>query len=237
LGKKIKEAIEDFRVVPFFQPIIENSTQTITKYEALIRILDKETNKPVSPFFFLEVAKKTKYYTILTKIMLEKTFEVFANKEEEFSLNLTIEDVLNKELQGFIFDLLNKYEVGNRVVFEIVESESIENFEEVISFIKSVKKFGCQIAIDDFGTGYSNFEYLMKLQADYIKIDGSMIKDIDTNEHSRLVVETIVSFAKKMGMKTIAEFVENENILKVVNELGIEYSQGYYFSKPKRELD
>ena len=235
--KKIKEAIEDFRVVPFFQPIIQNDINKTTKYEALIRILDKDTNKPVSPFFFLEVAKQTKYYTILTKIMLEKTFDEFAYREEEFSINLTIEDVLNKELQGFIFDLLNEYEIGDRAVFEIVESESIENFDEVISFIKSVKKFGCQIAIDDFGTGYSNFEYLMKLQADYIKIDGSMIKNIDTNENSRLVVETIVSFAKKMGMKTIAEFVENEDILKVVNELGIEYSQGYYFSPPKQELD
>ena len=235
--KKIKDAIEEFRVVPFFQPIVQNDSGEITKYEALIRILDKETNKPVSPFFFLDVAKKTKYYPILTKIMLEKTFKTFADRKEEFSINLTIEDVLNKDLQDYIFELLNEYDVGNRTVFEIVESESIENFDEVIAFIKHVKKFGCQIAIDDFGTGYSNFEYLMKLQADYIKIDGSMIKDIDTNENSRLVVETIVSFAKKMGMKTIAEFVENESILKVVNDLGIEYSQGYYFSAPKKELD
>jgi len=235
--KKIKDAIEEFRVVPFFQPIVKNDSALVTKYEALIRIMDKETNKPVSPYYFLDVAKQTKYYLVLTKIMLEKTFKEFANRKEEFSINLTIEDILNRDLQDYIFNLLNKYDIGNRVVFEIVESESIENFDEVITFIKHIKKFGCKIAIDDFGTGYSNFEYLMKLQADYIKIDGSMIKDIDTNKNSRLVVETIVSFAKKMGMETIAEFVENEKILKVVNELGIEYSQGYYFSAPKKELD
>ncbi len=162
---------------------------------------------------------------------------MFHKKEFEFSVNLTIDDILNIEIQDYIFELLNKYGIGERVVFEIVESESIENFNQVVSFIRNVKEFGCKIAIDDFGTGYSNFEYLMKLEADYIKIDGSMIKNIDTDNNAKMVVETIVNFAKKMNMKTIAEFVENEEILKIVNELGIDYSQGYYFSAPKPELD
>jgi diguanylate cyclase (GGDEF)-like protein/PAS domain S-box-containing protein len=233
--KKIKEAIEENRVVPFFQPIVNNSNNSYEKYESLIRII--EDDKVISPYFFLEISKKTKYYNILTKIMLEKSFKKFYNNEFEFSVNLTIDDILNVEIQDYIFELLNKYGIGKRVVFEIVESESIENFNQVVSFIKNVKAFGCKIAIDDFGTGYSNFEYLMKLEADYIKIDGSMIKNIDTDNNAKMVVETIVNFAKKMNMKTIAEFVENEEILKIVNELGIEYSQGYYFSAPKQELE
>ena len=169
--------------------------------------------------------------------MLEKSFKKFYNNEFEFSVNLTIDDILNIEIQDYIFELLNKYGIGKRVVFEIVESESIENFTQVVSFIKNVKAFGCKIAIDDFGTGYSNFEYLMKLEADFIKIDGSMIKNIDTDKNAKMVVETIVNFAKKMNMKTIAEFVENEKILKIVNELGIDYSQGYYFRAPQQELE
>jgi len=233
--KKIKIAIEEDRVVPFFQPIVNNLTNSNEKYESLIRIL--EDDKVISPYFFLEISKKTKYYNILTKIMLEKSFKMFHKKEFEFSVNLTIDDILNIEIQDYIFELLNKYGIGERVVFEIVESESIENFNQVVSFIRNVKEFGCKIAIDDFGTGYSNFEYLMKLEADYIKIDGSMIKNIDTDNNAKMVVETIVNFAKKMNMKTIAEFVENEEILKIVNELGIDYSQGYYFSAPKPELD
>ena len=169
--------------------------------------------------------------------MLGKSFDTFHDKELEFSVNLTVNDILNIEIQDYIFELLNRYGIGKRVVFEIVESESIENFNEVVSFIRNVKAFGCKIAIDDFGTGYSNFEYLMKLEADYIKIDGSMIKNIDKDKNARMVVETIVNFAKKMDMKTIAEFVENEAILAVINELGIDYSQGYHFSAPKPKLE
>ena len=95
-----------------------------------------------------------------------------------------------------------------------------------------VKALGCKIAIDDFGTGYSNFEYLVKLKADYIKIDGSLIKDIDKNRISEIVCKNIVNFARDLNMKTIAEFVENESIFNKVKELGIDYSQGYYFDKP-----
>lgn len=154
----------------------------------------------------------------------------------EFSINLTIEDILNKEIKEFLYSMLNKYNFGSKVVFEIVESESIENFEAVTSFISHVKNFGCKIAIDDFGTGYSNFVYLMKLTPDYIKIDGSLIKEIDSNIQAQIVVSTIVDFAKKMGIKTIAEFVETEIIFNKVKEMNIDYSQGYFFSEPKLDI-
>lgn len=165
--------------------------------------------------------------------MLKKSFETFKDKTQEFSVNLTIADILNLSIKNYIFELLELYGIGERVVFEIVESESIENFAEIAAFIASVKSFGAKIAIDDFGTGYSNFEYLLRLKADYIKIDGSMIRNIDSDGDAQIVVSTIVDFAKKMGVKTIAEFVENESIYNKVKELGIDYSQGYYFSEPK----
>jgi len=233
-AKKIKEAIENDKIIPVFQPIVDNTTNNWGKYESLVRLEDD--GKLISPYFFLNISKKTKHYITITKIMIEKSFEVFKDKEEEFSINLTIEDILNSDLKFFIFMMLERYQIGSRVVFEIVESESIENFKEVASFIDDVKEYGCKIAIDDFGTGYSNFEYLLKLKADYIKIDGSLIKDIDTNETSRIVVKNIVQFAKDLKIKTIAEFVENEAILKKIKELGIDYSQGYYFSEPREQI-
>ena len=232
-AKKIKKAIANDKIIPVFQPIVDNTTNNWGKYESLVRLEDD--GKLISPYFFLNISKKTKHYITITKIMIEKSFEVFKEKEEEFSLNLTIEDILNSDLKSFIFMMLERYGLGSRVVFEIVESESIENFKEVIEFIDDVKQYGCKIAIDDFGTGYSNFEYLLKLKADYIKIDGSLIKDIDTNETSMIVVKNIVQFAKDLGIKTIAEFVENEAILEKIKELGVDYSQGYYFSEPKRK--
>nr|WP_321266618.1 EAL domain-containing protein [uncultured Sulfurimonas sp.] len=232
--KKIKEAIESNNIVPVFQPIVNNETKYFEKYESLVRI--KEKTKLISPYFFLDISKKTKQYISITKIMIEKTFEMFKNNDKEFSINVTIEDILNDEIKAFIYSMLENYNIGSRVVFELVESESIEIYSNVHDFIKKIKSYGCKVAIDDFGTGYSNFEYLMKLKVDYIKIDGSMIKDIDTNEDAQIVVSVIVDFAKKMNIKTIAEFVENESIFNKVKELGIDYSQGYYFSKPKREL-
>ncbi|MEA3314324.1 MAG: EAL domain-containing protein [Campylobacterota bacterium] len=230
-AKKIKYALEWDNFTPVFQPIVNNHNGIWEKYECLVRMEDED--KLISPYFFLDISKKTKHYTEITRIMLEKSFEIFKDKDLEFSVNLTIEDILNEDIKSYIFSMLESYGIGSRVVFEIVESESIENFEQIALFIEKIKSYGCKIAIDDFGTGYSNFEYLMKLKADYIKIDGSMIKDIDKNKDAQLVVTTIVDFARKMGMKTIGEFIENESIQNKVKELGIDYSQGYYFSKPE----
>lgn len=230
--RELKDAIEQDRILPLFQPIVDNQTQAFSKYESLVRLQSLD-GKLVSPFFFLEISKKTKHYASITKIMLKKSFETFRDKTQEFSVNLTIADILNLSIKNYIFELLELYGIGERVVFEIVESESIENFAEIAAFIASVKSFGAKIAIDDFGTGYSNFEYLLRLKADYIKIDGSMIRNIDSDGDAQIVVSTIVDFAKKMGVKTIAEFVENESIYNKVKELGIDYSQGYYFSEPK----
>ena len=232
--KIIKKAIDSDGIVPVFQPIVNNQSQKWEKYESLVRL--QEDKKLISPFFFLEISKKTRHYSNITHIMIEKSFEAFKEKRYEFSLNLTIDDILNAEITDYLFSMLEQYSIGERVVFEIVESESIENFEAVMAFIAKVRAYGCKIAIDDFGTGYSNFIYLVKLNPDYIKIDGSLIRDICTNATTELVVKNLVNFAKDLGMKTIAEFVENEAIFEKVRELGIDYSQGYYFSEPKREL-
>lgn len=234
--KKIKESIKNDKFVPVFQAIVNNQTKEWEKFESLVRMQD-EDEKLISPYFFLDISKKTKHYTQITKTMINKTFDIFKECKKEFSINLTIEDILDKEISHYIYDMLEEYQLGSRVVFEIVESESIENFEEVSSFIKKIKEYGCKVAIDDFGTGYSNFEYLMKIEADYIKIDGSLIKDILHDKNSQIVVSIVVDFAKKMNMKTIAEFVESEEIFNKVVELGVDYSQGYYFCEPKLALD
>lgn len=234
-ARKISVALQSGKFTTFYQPIVNNDTFECEKYESLIRMVDEE-NKIISPFFFLDVAKKTKKYFDITQIVIRQSFETFKDKEAEFSINLSVEDILNRSITAYIFNMLDDYGIGSRLVFEIVESEYIKSFEEVLSFIMRAKSYGCKIAIDDFGTGYSNFEYLIKLKADYLKIDGSLIKNIDKDQNSFLVVSTIVEFAKKLGMKTIAEFVENENIFTAVKDLGIDYSQGYYFSAPKKEL-
>ncbi|MDX9757007.1 MAG: bifunctional diguanylate cyclase/phosphodiesterase, partial [Sulfurimonas sp.] len=234
-AKKLSDAIKNNDIIAFYQPIVNNSNLVYEKYECLVRMRDGE--EIISPFFFLEVAKKTRQYFDITKAVIVQAFEMFQNRDAEFSINLSINDILEADVTEFILSMLEKYNIGSKVVFEILESEYIVNFEGVIRFIDDVKKYNCKIAIDDFGTGYSNFEYLIKLKADYLKIDGSLIKNIHNDENAYLVVSTIVEFSKKLGMKTIAEFVEYEEIFNIVKELGIEYSQGYYFCAPKEDLE
>ncbi|MCV6606677.1 MAG: EAL domain-containing protein [Campylobacterales bacterium] len=234
--EKIKEALKEDRIIPFFQPIVNNHTKKIEKYESLVRMIEKD-GKVISPFFFLEISKKSKLYSSITKKVIEKTFKYFQNNDYEFSVNLTIEDIYNEETVEFIRNSIHEYKMENRVVFEIVETVQIENFDAFSKFVDTFRLLGCKIAIDDFGTGYSNFEYLIKLNSDYIKIDGSLIKNIEQDETIYSVVETIVGFAKKSNLKVIAEFVETQEIQGLVEELGIEYSQGYLFSPPKSDIN
>lgn len=229
---KIKSAIEEDRIVPYFQGIVDNNTRKIMKYESLIRLIEKD-GTVLTPFWFLDHAKKSKLYDKLTQIMITKTFSAFENNCYEFSLNLTLQDIVNDETRMLLYHTLETSPAAGRVVFEIVESEGIENFEEVVEFIKAVKEYGCKIAIDDFGTGYSNFSYLSKLDVDYLKIDGSLIKNITVDPDHLLTVESILFYAKKKKIKTIAEFVEDEEIFAALLDLGIDYSQGYLFSIPQ----
>lgn len=232
----IKLGIKEDRFLPFYQGIVDNKTKKIIKYEALIR-LKRADGSIVSPYFFLEHAKKAKLYHKLTRIMIEKAFKKFSKLKYDFSINLCLQDILSKETIEVLIKNLKKYKCGNRVVLEIVESEGIENFNELDLFIKEIKKYGCKIAIDDFGTGYSNFSYLTRLNIDYIKIDGSLINNIDKDLTQRITVESILLFAKNMNIQTIAEFVETENIYNTLLELGVDYSQGYLFSKPCEDLE
>jgi c-di-GMP phosphodiesterase len=232
---KIKSAIEEDRIVPYFQGIVDTKTRQIVKYEALVRLVESD-GTVLSPFWFLEHAKKSKLYDKLTRIMIRKTFDLFEQNEYEFSLNLTVQDIVSDETREFLYQILESSPAAGRLVFEIVESEGIVNYEEVVEFIHTVKRYGCKIAIDDFGTGYSNFSYLSKLDVDYIKIDGSLIKNINQDNDHLYTVESILFFAHRKGIKTIAEFVEDEAIFAKMVELGIDFSQGYLFSTPKATI-
>jgi len=231
--KILSNAIEYDRIFPYYQPIITNATGEIEHYECLARIIDQD-GKIILPHFFLDIAKKSRLYPKITRAMLKKTFEAFKNTHDEFSINLSVEDFYDPyTLQYIKIALSESPSVKNRVTFEILESEGIENFEEFSKFIRDMKKLGCKIAIDDFGTGYSNFEYLIKLNLDYLKIAGSLIEKLDSDNGSRIIVENIVNFSKKLCIKTVAEYVHSNKIYSIVKGLGIDYSQGFLLGKPK----
>ncbi|PKM50336.1 MAG: hypothetical protein CVV02_11955 [Firmicutes bacterium HGW-Firmicutes-7] len=233
---KIRNAIEKDKIVPYYQAIYNNDTKETDHFEVLMRLID-EDGTVVTPHNFLGIAKKANLYKSLTKIIVEKAFNNFINSEFRFSINLSSEDILDKNMRQYIYQKLEEFPKSHHVIFEIVESEGIENYDDVKEFINITKSYGAQIAIDDFGTGFSNFHYLFKLNVDLIKIDGSIIQQINGEKAAALVAETIVDFSRKMGIATVAEFVSDEAIFTKTNELGINYSQGYYVSHPKESTD
>ena len=232
----IKDSIEKDNFIPFFQPIYNIHTQKIEKYEALVRIV-QDNGTIIAPYMFLEVAMKSKLYPNITKTMISKSFEFFREKNFEFSLNLSIDDILNKNTVEFIIESLEHFPHPQRVVFEILESDKIGNYEELKKFIKVVKSHNCKIAIDDFGSGYSNFAHILELNIDYIKIDSSLVKFITTDNNSRVITKTIINFASSLGLKTIAEFVEDKDSLEMLEKMGVDYVQGYYIGKPQPGLN
>jgi len=230
--KKVKKAINESKIISYFQPIIDNYTQKIVKYESLVRLVDENDNV-ISPFFFLDIAKKGKYYSQITSMVLDNSFKALEQTNKDISINLSALDIEKVSTREKVFELLEKNsDDASRIVFELLEDESVKDFEIIKQFIEKVKKLGVKIAIDDFGAGYSNFERLLDYQPDILKIDGCLIKDLETNHYSLSVVKTIVSFAKEQNILIIAEYVENEAIYNILKNLGVDFSQGYYFGKP-----
>ena len=232
ITRKIKEALRDNRITVFYQPIFDNKTGKAEKFESLVRIIDID-GSVILPGMFLEISKKARLYPEIAKHAIKKAFSDFKDLPYQFSINLSVKDITNREITELIFEHLSKPFYKNRVIFEILESEGMENYEEVSGFIKEVKNLGGKISLDDFGAGYSNFEYILKLDVDYIKIDSSLIRNIHSDIYSQIIVETIVGFAQKLGIRTIAEFVHNEDVYDMVKALKIDYSQGFYLGKPK----
>lgn len=230
--KMIKQAIDSYNIVSYFQPIIDNKTKKRVKYESLVRLIDEKSNI-ISPYFFLEVSKKGKYYAQITSIVLKNSFNALQKTHADISINLSTLDIEREETRAEFIELLKVNQSNaNRIVLEFTEEENIKDFNIIKEFIQEVKSLGIKIAIDDFGVGYSSFERVLDYEPDILKIDGRLIKNINEDKLSYSIVESIVSFAKKEQLQTIAEFVENEEIYNTLCTLGVDYSQGYYFGKP-----
>jgi PAS domain S-box-containing protein len=230
--KLIKYALRNNKVISLFQPIVNNKTETIEKYESLIRIINTD-NTVLSPYHFLETAKKAGLYGSLTLKVLDNTFKIYKEKNIPVSINLSPGDILIETIRNRIYELLEKHKPEKGMItFELLEDEIIKIEHTINNFITCVTNLNAEIAIDDFGSGYSNFTRIIEAKADIIKIDGILIKNIDKDCIKQDIVEAIVNFAKKENKKTVAEFVETKEIFETVKNLGVDYSQGYYFSKP-----
>jgi len=233
INAKLKLAVASDKIIPYVQGIFDvNDLSKPEKYEALMRINFED--KTMTPKDFLDILKSTYLYFEATKIMFLKCINIIEKKNVNISFNLSALDIINPNTAKFLKTILiQKPETAKRITLEITEEEAIENFKMVKEFVLEIKKLGVKIAIDDFGSGYANYSYIFNMNPDYIKIDGTLVSEILTNDKQIVFVKSLVSMCKDMEIKTIAEFVDSEEKVKKLKELGVDYLQGFYLHKPE----
>lgn len=221
------------QLISYFQPIYNLKTNEIDKYEALVRI--KDGDKLHSPIEFLKAAEQLNLLSKITRIVLVSLLEKLQNTNFLGSINLSNQDLCDPLLMDFFKEQCQLYKIEpSRISLEILEDELMY---ESLPIIQKWKKAGYKIAIDDFGAGYSNFKKLQVINADYIKIDGSLIKNIVHEEQDVKIVYSIESYAKAIDAEVIAEFVSEKAILDKLKDMNIDYAQGYYVGKPNVNLE
>lgn len=232
-SKKIKQAILENSITPFYQPIM-NKDNKILKYEVLMRIEDRENKKFISPFYFLDISKKTKQYNELSAIIISKSLDKLNSCDINLSINLNFKDITNPIILNLFDSKIKSKSTGERLTVEILEDIDIEDYDILDAFIEKYRKKGILFAIDDFGTGYSNFENILNIKPDFIKIDGSLIKNIHNDKVSYKLVKSIVKFSKEMDIDVIAEFVHSKEVFEKLKNLDIYGYQGYYLGEPSK---
>lgn len=185
-----------------------------------------------SIFPYLGVAKSMKLYPILMHEMLQKSFGFFCDKSYIFTINVSYEDIADGDFLDEIFDLVLTCKAASKLVFEIVETDFIRDFSIVEAFASRAREYGCSIAIDDFGSGFSNMKNILSLKPEFIKIDGSLIQNLDSSQESQIIVKNIVNMAKDLGIQTVAEYIHNQMILEKAQALHVDYLQGFHLAKP-----
>lgn len=230
--QKIEEAFRDNRIIPYYQPIFKNSDSLVDKYECLVRLVDKD-GCIFGPSDFLPIVKKNKLGPKLTRTVFRHAVKTVIEKSITVSVNISEEDIKDPFTKDYIILMLDQHNgIGEKIQFELLESETLNDKMAVNQFLELIQRRGCKIAIDDFGAGYSNFDYLADLSVNLVKIDGSLIKDIHNSPEKKKLVKSIVAIAKDLGIDTVAEFVWDPHVLEAVKQLGVDYSQGFLLGEP-----
>jgi diguanylate cyclase (GGDEF)-like protein len=233
----IKETLEEERLTCLYQPIVNTKTKEIVKYEALVRLIDKEEpQKLIPPVYFLDMIRGTTQYIKMSKLVLKEVFHTLHKDPKiQISINMDLHDLYNADMMKLITKQLYRHRaLANRLTFEILESHEVKNYDEVALIFQQLKAFGSKIAIDDFGSGYASYAYMIKLDIDILKIDGSLIEElVPSPERTKIMLSSIKELAEKYQYELVAEFVSSKEIYDMVSELGITYAQGYYLGEPK----
>ena len=236
----ISRALKENRILIYSQKIVAiEAGSNYTHHEILVRLLG-DNGEIVQPNEFIPAAERYNLMKKLDLAIIDRAFSALSNKyftdlsnDGFISINLSGQSLSEADFLVMVKYLMMKHRINPaQVCFEITESAAIANQDLVKSFMKEMKKLNVKFALDDFGTGLSSLTYLKEFPVDYLKIDGSFIKDILTDSVDRTLVEAINDLAHTMGLKTVAEYVESKEILNLLNIIDVDYAQGYFIQKP-----
>ena len=238
---RIQKAIKENRFEPWFQPILDLKNNTISHYEALARMRDGNGDI-ILPGAFIDVAETFGIIQDIDRIIIEKTMKFQSKLRKQgnpffFSINLSGKDLTDVKILEFLKATITETGADpKRLIFEITETSAVHDLDRAVKFIRELRLIGCSFSLDDFGVGFTSFKYLKELWVDYIKIDGSFISRLHETQSDHIFVKAIADVARGMGIKTVAEFVENKEIVNYLKEYGVDYAQGYFIGKPSPDI-
>ncbi|MDF1588273.1 MAG: EAL domain-containing protein [Gammaproteobacteria bacterium] len=235
---KIEAALEHNRFIFHYQPIMDIRTRTVSHYEVLIRMQDDDGTIHY-PDSFIEIAEQTGLIHAIDHYVLQQGIEKQAQLDRQetdisLSINLSGHAADDPLLVPLLKRLLKESHANpEHLIFELTETAAVADMRHAKQMMTQLKTLGCRFSLDDFGTGFASFRYMRELPVDIVKIDGSFISNLHHNPDDQLFVKALVDVARGMGKKTIAEFVENAEILALLHTFGVDYAQGYFVGKPK----
>lgn len=235
--ERIREALRQDRFALYLQPILDLRINSITGYEALLRMIDKD-GEIIMPGSFLDIAEQFGLIHDIDRWVIRQAIQIIAEQrftENNWNLEVNLSGKVfnDTEILSLTKQELTKYAVDPRtLVFEITETAIIPNMVKAQHYIATLKSLGCRFALDDFGSGFSSFYYLKHLPVDYIKIDGSFIRNLPNDQMDQHMVKAIVAVARGLGKETVAEFVSDEETVQILKNYGVNYAQGYYIGMP-----
>ncbi len=232
-ARQLQQAVADDKLVLYFQPVIEITSGKTAYHEALVRLLTD--NRVIAPGEFIPALEREGVMSLLDQQVINKAFHYLSKypRLEKIAINLSAQGFSDERLVPYIIEQLKFHKVqATRIIFELTESASLSNITETQKIVANICKLGCEFSIDDFGTGFSTFNYLKQLPAESVKIDGSFVVDLATNPVDLALVKAIYEVATALDKKTVAEFVENQDTMDILAEIGVTYAQGYHLGKP-----
>ncbi|KDN26558.1 diguanylate cyclase [Vibrio fortis] len=228
----VSRAVMNQNVVACSQPIVSAHTHQVESHECLVRI--EEEGELITPGRFLPIIEGTHLYTRLSRQMISRTFDFMSTRTDSFSINLAPQDFTNEKTVLHLEQAIKSISHPQRIGLEVLETEQIKDYGRLIEICNHFRELGVNIIVDDFGSGYSNIDEILKLEPQVIKLDGSLIRNIDQDKKQRKIAQQLVSLCQILNAKTVAEFVHNQEVCRIAEDMGVDYLQGYFVGEPTR---